>query len=140
MHDEDPELIVEIIENILWALDQIQNRFRVIHSPDDFLDSDVWIEKLDSICMQPINFGEALKQIDKITGKTLLVKYPAIEWKKVMGMQDIITHHYFDIDAETVFTVCEEHIPELKKSDYGNPRRLFWQLLNVEVLRAPPVR
>jgi len=32
-----------------------------------------------------------------------------------MGMRDIITHHYFDIDAETVFTVCEEHIPELKK-------------------------
>jgi hypothetical protein len=25
MHDEDPELIVQIIDNILWALDQIQN-------------------------------------------------------------------------------------------------------------------
>ena len=31
-----------------------------------------------------------------------------------MGMRDIITHHYFDIDAETVFTVCEEHVPELQ--------------------------
>jgi len=30
-------------------------------------------------------------------------------------MRDIITHHYFDIDAETVFTVCEEHAPELKE-------------------------
>lgn len=30
-----------------------------------------------------------------------------------MGMRDIITHHYFDIDSETVFTVCDEHIPEL---------------------------
>lgn len=115
MHDEDPELIVQIIDNILWALDQVQKRFIVIHSPDDFLDSDEGIEKLDSICMQLINIGEALKQIDKITGKTLLVNYSAIEWKKVMGMRDIITHHYFDIDAETVFTVCEEHIPELKK-------------------------
>lgn len=66
--------------------------------------------------MQLINIGEALKQIDKITDKTLLNKYPEIEWKKVMGMRDIITHHYFDIDAETVFTVCDEHVPELKKT------------------------
>ena len=29
-------------------------------------------------------------------------------------MRDIITHHYFDIDAETVFTVCDKHIPELE--------------------------
>ena len=126
MHDEDWEIIKDILDNILWALDQVQKRFRVIQSPDDFLDSDEGIEKLDSICMQLINIGEALKQIDKITGKTLLVNYSAIEWKKVMGMRDIITHHYFDIDAETVFTVCEEHIPELKKvitvirNDYFN--------------------
>ena len=44
-----------------------------------------------------------------------LKNYPSIEWKKVMGMRDIITHHYFDIDAETVFTVCDDHIPELEK-------------------------
>ena len=65
--------------------------------------------------MQLINIGEALKQVDKITGKELLKNYPSIEWKKVMGMRDIITHHYFDIDAETVFTVCDDHIPELEK-------------------------
>ncbi|MFH5834385.1 HepT-like ribonuclease domain-containing protein [Halalkalibaculum sp. DA384] len=30
-------------------------------------------------------------------------------------MRDIITHHYFDIDAETVFTVCDEHVPQLER-------------------------
>ena len=30
-------------------------------------------------------------------------------------MRDIITHHYFDIDAETVFVVCKERIPEMQK-------------------------
>lgn len=49
MHDADPELIEQIFDNILWALDQIQKRFGVIHSPDDFLDSDEGLEKLDSI-------------------------------------------------------------------------------------------
>lgn len=114
MHRDDRELILSILDNILWGLDQIKKRFMAIETADDFLDSDIGLEKLDSICMQLINVGEALKKIDKITDKELLRKYPEIEWKKVMGMRDIITHHYFDIDAETVFAVCEERIPSLK--------------------------
>ena len=31
-------------------------------------------------------------------------------------MSDIITHHYFDIDAETVCIVCNERIPDMKKT------------------------
>lgn len=104
------------LDNMIWALDQIQKRFKEIDIADDFLNSDVGLEKLDSICMQLINIGEALKRIDKITHKKLLNQYSQIEWKKVMGLRDIITHHYFDIDAETVFTVCDEHVPELEKA------------------------
>jgi len=115
MHEQDREVVIDILDNMLWALDQIHKRFREIETASDFLDSDLGLEKLDSICMQLINIGEALKRIDKITKRKLLAKYPQINWKQVMGMRDIITHHYFDIDAETVFTVCEEHIPELKQ-------------------------
>ncbi|REL38341.1 DUF86 domain-containing protein [Rhodohalobacter sp. SW132] len=46
--------------------------------------------------MELINNGEALMKIDMISNKTLLSDYPGIEWKKVMGMRDIISHHYFD--------------------------------------------
>lgn len=63
--------------------------------------------------MQLINIGEVLKQIDKLTDSRLLSKYPEIDWKKAKGMRDIITHHYFDIDAETIYTVCLEHIPAM---------------------------
>lgn len=114
MSDDNLELVEAILDNILWALDQINKRFKGIKKAGNFLETDRGLEKLDAICMQLINIGEALKQVDKITEKQLLKNYPEIEWKKVMGMRDIITHHYFDIDAETVFTVCEEHIPELE--------------------------
>lgn len=110
----EKEVVIDLFNNILWALEQIDIRFKPIHTSDDFLDSDVGLEKLDSICMQLINIGEAVKRIDKITNKTLFKRYPEIEWKQIMGMRDIITHHYFDIDAETVFTVCEQHAPQLK--------------------------
>ena len=58
------------------------------------------MEKLDAISMQLIAIGEALKNLDKITAESLLPNYSQIDWKKVKGMRDIISHHYFDIDSE----------------------------------------
>ena len=111
----DKKLIVEILQNIAWSLDQIVKRFQTIESSDDFLKDDLGLEKLDSICMQLINIGEALKQIDKLTDAKLFINYPDVDWKKAKGMRDIITHHYFDIDAETVYVVCSERIPDMKE-------------------------
>ena len=109
----DRELLVADITNIIWALEQIAKRFQPITTSDDFLKDDAGLEKLDSICMQLINIGEVLKQIDNLTDSQLLMNYPEIDWKKVKGMRDIITHHYFDIDAETIYTVCQEHVPAM---------------------------
>jgi len=112
----DFELVKDILKNILWSIDQIGKRFMGIKNSDDFLNNDEGLQKLDSICMQLINIGEALKQIDKLTDNKLLTSYPQVNWKHAKGMRDIITHHYFDIDAETVYTVCNEHIPDMKNT------------------------
>jgi uncharacterized protein with HEPN domain len=101
MHNR--ELILEILEQIYGSIQKVIKRFEPIKSPNDFIDSDSGMEKLDAICMQLIAIGEALKNLDKITNDSLLPKYPEIEWKKVKGMRDIITHHYFDIDAEAIY-------------------------------------
>ena len=34
-------------------------------------------------------------------------------WKQVMGMRDIIAHHYFSIDAAVIFSVIKMDIPTL---------------------------
>ena len=43
----------------------------------------------------------------------LLVHYPQISWREVMGMRDIIVHHYFDIDADEIYKTLKEDIPLL---------------------------
>jgi uncharacterized protein with HEPN domain len=73
------------------------------------------MEKFDSICMLLITIGESLKKLDKITSGELLAKHPEIEWKKVKGLRDIITHQYFDVNVEAIFDVCDEKLPELIK-------------------------
>ena len=79
----DAELVKDIFKNILWAIDQIEKRSKNIKSSDDFLNNDIGLEKLDSICMQLINIGEALKNVDKITNGEIFAKYDRIEWKRV---------------------------------------------------------
>ncbi len=44
----------------------------------------------------------------------LFVNYPRIPWKSIAGIRDILSHNYFDLNAQTVFGVCEENIKELK--------------------------
>jgi uncharacterized protein with HEPN domain len=109
----DLELVREILRQILWSAETISKRFQPITSAQEFLASDAGLEKLDAICMQLIAIGESVKHLDKVTNGDLLSGYPQVEWKRVMGMRDVLRHHYFDLDAEAVYVVCEMHIPEL---------------------------
>lgn len=60
--------------------------------------------------------GESLKGIDKDTNKELLPLYPDVDWKGAMGLRDIIAHHYFDIDGDTVLDVIKSDLPLLLKT------------------------
>lgn len=80
---------------------------------DAFLSDEVGLLKLDSISMRLIVIGEGFKNIDKLTEHKLLSSYGDIEWKNVKGVRDILSHHYFDMDAETIFNICESHLPLL---------------------------
>jgi uncharacterized protein with HEPN domain len=111
----DVALTREILSQIYGATQTISRRFLLINSPLDFTGSDEGMEKLDAICMQLIAIGESVKNLDKVTAGALLVSYPEFEWKRVMGLRDILSHHYFDVDAEIIYEVCADHVPALAK-------------------------
>lgn len=112
----DKKLVSQILTNIEWSIEKILKRSEEINNYEQFIISELGLQKLDSICMQLINIGEAIKQIDKITNDSLLCNYKGIDWKAAKGMRDIISHHYFDIDAEVVFKTIREKLPQLKLS------------------------
>jgi len=109
----DPALTREILRQMIWSAQTIVKRFEPIASPADFTASDEGMEKLDAICMQLIALGESTKGLDKLTDGQLLARYPEVEWKRVMGIRDVISHHYFDLDADVVYSVCADHISAL---------------------------
>ncbi len=117
MHDI--ELVGEILCQVLVAAETVAKRFASITCPEDFVDSDAGREKLDAICMQLIAIGESIKHLDKVTEGEWLRCYPQVEWRRVMGMRDVLSHHYFDLDAEVVYTVCANHIGILSRTLQG---------------------
>ncbi len=112
----DRELALEILSQIYQSTQTILKRFETVKSAEDFTSSDAGIEKLDSICMQLITIGEGLKNLDKITSNSLLPRYPQVEWKKAKALRDIISHHYFDVNAEAIYKVGKDHIGNLAET------------------------
>lgn len=53
--------------------------------------------------------GEAAKRLPEDICKQMF----SIEWKKMKGLRDIIAHEYFGIDAEIVWNVVHNKVPEL---------------------------
>lgn len=106
-------MVLSTLEDIQFSIELILQRFEAIDSSDDFLENERGLEKLDGISMRLVAIGEGFKNIDKLTNKTLLPKYPTVDWKGVKGVRDILSHHYFQLDAETIFEICDEHLDEL---------------------------
>ena len=112
MSDRDL-MVISTLEDIQFSLEIILKRFEAISSSDAFLADEEGLEKLDSISMRLIAIGEGFKNIDKLTDGKLLVEYSSIEWKNVKGVRDILSHHYFDLDAEIIYNICEVYLPDL---------------------------
>ena len=106
-------LVKEIFTQIDTAIATIKLRFEPVENIDYFLDTPAGQEKLDSLCMLFIAIGESLKKVDKLTDKQLLIQYDTIDWKSIKGMRDVLSHHYFDMNAEAIYNVCNEELDDL---------------------------
>jgi uncharacterized protein with HEPN domain len=110
----DAELVKEILGQILIATRRIVRRFATIQQPADFLASDEGLDRLDSIGMMLITIGESLKKLDKLAADSLLQCYPEVDWKGAKGLRDVLSHNYFNLNADAIFLICRDEIPQLQ--------------------------
>lgn len=107
-------LLIEKLEQIEEAIGRMKRRFEGIRSSDDFLDTPEGLDKLDGISMMLIAIGEGFKKIDQETEGALLALHPEINWKGVKGVRDVLSHNYFNIDAEEIFFICQNNLGPLQ--------------------------
>ena len=104
----------ELLQFILESISLIKKRFEGISNSDDFFASDDGMMRLDAISMRLQSIGEALKNIDKRDREFLLEIADKTYWSNIIKTREIITHHYIDIDSETIFMICDEKLDDLE--------------------------
>lgn len=111
----DKSTTLELIDFILESIRLINRRFKAIKSSDDFLNGDDGLDKLDAISMRIQAIGESLKNLDKREKELLLKVADKNYWSRIIKTRDFISHHYVDIDSETVFDICTNELDELER-------------------------
>lgn len=99
---------------MLSLVDSLLQRMTPVQTEADLQDSEAGRLLLDAVCMQYLALGEAVKQLDKLTGHTLQDQIPEQDWKGIMGFRDVLAHQYFNVDPRQVLWITREALPQLQ--------------------------
>lgn len=85
------------LEDILESIEKIQKYVGEV-SFDGFLENEMLI---DAVTRNLEAIGEAAAHVSP----EVRVKYPEIEWKKIVGLRNILIHDYSGIDLDIVWDI-----------------------------------
>jgi len=99
---DDHERVLDIIEAI-DRIGKVSDRGKDFFYQDEM--AQVWVIHHLQI------LGEAVRGISP----EFRAEFPDIPWSEIIGMRNILIHHYFGIDRDAVWKVVEHDLPVLKE-------------------------
>ncbi|HMP73122.1 MAG TPA: DUF86 domain-containing protein [Kiritimatiellia bacterium] len=94
-----------LIEDMLTAL------LRIESYTDGFIADRIEDPRtLDAVIRNLEVLGEAAKGIPE----SARINMPRVEWRKITGLRDVLSHQYFGIDASIVADVIVHKLPGIK--------------------------
>lgn len=77
-------------------------------SYDEFLQD---IKTQDAVIRNFEIIGEATKNLPA----DFKDRYPAVEWKQVAGLRDVMAHGYYRVDFEVIWEIITDKLPGFRK-------------------------
>jgi uncharacterized protein with HEPN domain len=96
----------ERLRDILKAIDQIlakTSQGRAAFDSDEMLQ--VWV----------LHYLQIVGEASRCLSQQFRQRHPDRVWSKAAGMRHILVHHYFEIDADQIWKVVENDLPELRR-------------------------
>lgn len=104
MSDRDRPNLLAIQE----AIEHIQRYTAELNDADEFYENDLVFE---ATLMNFVVIGEMADRLSEDLRRT----YADVPWAKIKGFRNMIAHEYLGIDAEEVWQIIHDHVPDLKK-------------------------
>ena len=95
------------LEDIRLAIGKIQS-YTVGLTRDAFDQDD---RTIDAVIRNLQIIGEAAKMVPE----SVRANYPAVAWKKIAGLRDILAHQYFEVDLDIIWDVLQNKLLELER-------------------------
>jgi uncharacterized protein with HEPN domain len=95
-----------LLEDIVEACD-IVLEYRAGLSFDEFARHRM---PFDAIIRRLMVVGEAASQIPLEQRS----RFPEVDWKKIVGLRNVVVHQYAGIDDDIIWDVVQNHIPVLR--------------------------
>ena len=95
------------LEDVLDAICKINDYTRGM-SRDSFSNDS---KTIDAVVRNLEIIGEAVKNVPD----DVRARFPAVEWKKIAGLREILAHEYFGIDLDIVWDIVENKLTPLEQ-------------------------
>jgi len=96
-------------QTIIESIDKIELYASASHSADDFYHDE---KSFDACMIHFINIGEMIDRLSIEVKNT----YPNIPWREIKDFRNLVSHNYFGVDAEEIWDIIVNHLPELRKN------------------------
>ena len=94
--------------NMLDAINKIKQYSSPFTSADDFFCA---TQAFDASLMNFIIIGE---MVEKLSDEFITTSNTEIDWFKIKSFRNILAHNYFGVDAEEVWQIIHNGLPELE--------------------------
>jgi uncharacterized protein with HEPN domain len=110
------DIVIDRLEQIREAISLINEWCKGYATEDDFLCSPTGMAMLDASILRLQIIGESVRAIDDMTKGELLFKYDAIPWRSIIGLRNIISHDYANVNYTIIVKIIKNNLQLLDET------------------------
>ena len=110
------DIVIDRLEQIREAISLINEWCKGYATEDDFLCSPTGMAMLDASILRLQIIGESVRAIDDMTKGELLLKYDAIPWRSIIGLRNIISHDYANVNYTIIVKIIKNNLQLLDET------------------------
>ncbi len=105
----ETERDLSILAHIVRYCDQIDETIRRMGDDGQVFASDTVYQNAVALCL--LQIGELAGHLSETYRDT----HPAMPWRQIKALRNIIAHNYGSVDAETAWEIVKDDIPALRQ-------------------------